>query len=190
MVELLLDSQIDKEMGYMLASIVAACQKDIKSNNDFLNAYYIDILVPFITINYNFNFKKKRNLLHIILYNYNYALAFNDYVLEEFDFSNIVETLNIDDLLKYIDNNNELTYYLISNYFKIIFDEDLIEILKNNFDCFNNITWLHNWYLPNQNYELITQKFTNLIVTIRDYCDFTDTILRDEILIRLLKDNF
>lgn len=185
--DLLLNGNIDKDLEYLLASVIAASNE--KKKNDFLNEYYMDIIVPFITVNYDLSFKKKRNLLHIILYNYNYALQIDDYVFEEYDFVNLVETLDIKDLLKFISQNNDLEYYLVTNYYKIIFNQDLIDLIKDNFDCYENILWLDTWYIDNEEYELVTKKFVNLIFTVRDYCDYSDTILKDDILIKLIKEN-
>ncbi len=185
--DLLLNGNIDKDLEYLLASVIAASNE--KKKNDFLNEYYMDIIVPFITVNYDLSFKKKRNLLHIILYNYNYALQIDDYVFEEYDFVNLVETLDIKNLLEFISQNNDLEYYLVTNYYKIIFNQDLIDLIKDNFDCYENILWLDTWYIDNEEYELVTKKFVNLIFTVRDYCDYSDTILKDDILIKLIKEN-
>lgn len=190
---IVLDSNIDEELKYLLASTATLSKgkklidKDIKN---ILNDFFIDLITPIISNNYSLNFKKTRNLLHIILYNYNYAKMVDDYVFEELNFEHMVEDLSADELLLEITSNNNLIYYLTQKYFYIILNDDLKEMLDDNEDVYNNVNWISDWYLfIDNNYELITTKISHMLFDIRDYCDITETSLKDEILLKFLYEN-
>ncbi len=188
--DLVLNPQIDEELKNLLGTAAVLSKDNTVLNNNHVDDNLIASLTPMLTNNYVLNFIKTRNLLHIILYNYNYATVVDDYILEELNFLPTVENSEINNLLKAITNNNDLIYCLIRQYYNIILNDGLLEMLDNNAEIYNNISWLNNWYqLINFDMELITTKLRHLMFELRDYCDYTETTLKDEIFLKFLYEN-
>ena len=184
--DLVLDEKIDKDLAIVLEATLKLLNKeDFKKAS--LNTTLIEKVMPFLVNNYSLSFKKVRNLLHIILYNYNYAHVVEDYVYEEINFKTLVNNLSVDALLQLLTEDENLMYYLIEKYYTIIFNEGLKEMLEANEEVYDEIPWINDWYLTiPQEYELITTKFINLLFTIKNYCDYLETPFKDEILLKLL----
>ena len=191
--DLVIDKNIERELKFLLATIATLSKKrPILEGNIgkiLTDEYYIDLITPFIINDYKTNYKKIRNLIHIILYNYNYGDVVTDYVYEEKEFIEMVQTLPIDTLLEKITSDEALSFYLIQKCFHIIFDNNLKEILDNNEAIYESIPWINSWYEPFKNYELITQRLKNMLITLNNYCNYLETNLKDEIFIKLLYEN-
>lgn len=183
---LVLDERIDYNLKLLLEATLKLLDiEDFKNMN--LTKNLIENIVPFLCENYSLSFKKIQNLLHIILYNYNYAQLVDDYVYEEINFKALVENLSVDALLKILADDDNIMYYLIEKYYEIIFNEGLWEMLKTNEEVYDEIPWINDWYLTiPREYELVTTKLCNLLFTIKNYCDYLKTPFKDEILLKLL----
>ena len=183
---LVLDEKIDYNLKLLLEATLKLLDiEDFKNMN--LTKNLIENIVPFLCENYSLSFKKIQNLLHIILYNYNYAQLVDDYVYEEINFKALVENLSVDALLKILADDDNIMYYLIEKYYEIIFNEGLWEMLKTNEEVYDEIPWINDWYLTiPREYELVTTKLCNLLFTIKNYCDYLKTPFKDEILLKLL----
>ena len=191
--DLVIDDNIEKELKYLLATVATLSKKrpSLEGNigNVLTDEYYIDLIVPYIINDYKFSYKKVRNLIHIILYNYNYGDVVSDYVFEEKNFLEMVQTLPIDTLLEKITEDEALSFYLVQKYFHIVFDAHLREIIDNNAAVYEDIPWINSWYEPFKNYELITQRLKNMLITLNNYCNYVETNIKDEIFLKLLYEN-
>lgn len=191
--DLVIDDNIEKELKYLLATVATLSKKrpSLEGNigKVLTDEYYIDLIVPYIINDYKFNYKKIRNLIHIILYNYNYGDVVSDYVYEEKNFLEMVQTLPIDTLLEKITEDEALSYYLVQKYFHIVFDTHLREIIDNNASVYEDIPWINSWYEPFKNYELITKRLKNMLITLNNYCNYVETNIKDEIFLKLLYEN-
>ena len=84
------------------------------------------------------------NLLHIILYNYNYAHIVEDYVYEEINFKALVNNLSVDALLQLLTEDENLMSYLIEKYYMIIFNDGLKEMLEANEEVYDEVPWIND----------------------------------------------
>lgn len=183
--DILLDKKIDEDLKQKFYDVILATypnKEKLQKDPDVLEAF--ESIVTIIGVNAEISFFKMRNFLHIILYNYLWAKGEIDYCLKDWDFSELVESFSLKDLLKFINSDDNLEYYLIYNYYQKLANDYALEFIDNSYEIINDIPWLNTWHKPfTQDFDLITTKLKMVTSSLYEYCDYTCSDAKDTIIL-------
>ncbi len=186
--EWVLDASVDDKLKKKYQALLKLGNYSL-DDDTFLNEEIITDLIPIIVSNYKLSASKMRNLIHIILYNYGFFISTNDEMLNELGLPDLMENTSIAEILTRTSNDIALAYFLILNYFRIIADEDLVDmvqesIMANHLHSLDNI----NTAFP-QEEVFITTKLKDVLFAICEYTMNVDTVYYDEIILNFLFQN-
>lgn len=186
--EWLLDESIDDELKKKYRTLLKVGNYPL-DDDPFWNEEIITDLIPIIVSNYKLSASKTRNLIHIILYNYGFYLSTNDETLNELGLPHLMEEASIKKILARLSNDITLAYFLILNYFRIIADEYLVNMVQESIWT-NPISCLSNLDDAFQHDEVfITTKLKDVLFAICEYTMGVDTVYYDEIILNFLLQN-
>ncbi|MEG1149940.1 MAG: hypothetical protein RSE17_01460 [Bacilli bacterium] len=185
-----IDDQLEKKFGDILCLTTGFNITKHFCINDELHSIICLKLTELLFLNCEVNINKTKMILHIVLYNYIFSIIYEDEFLKKIKFEELVENSSTEKLIDTISDYQYLQDYLVQNYFDILDESDVRELITDNFNLCECIKYFDDWSIFFENkWVLLTEKLCYILYELNNICIMSEPFNEADLFYDFLVDN-